>query len=145
MSTEENKALARHLYDEAWNKGNTDVIDQFLAPNFVGHDADNGLLPAEGEGREGIKRQLLAYRSAFPDVHLTIEDQIAEGDKVVSRWVATGTQAGALGRVPPTGKYSSVTGVFIDRFSNGKVVESWSNFDALGMLLQLGILPVPHA
>ena len=83
------------------------------------------------------------YRSAFPDMQLTIEDQIAEGDKVVTRWTARGTHQGELMGIPPTGKQATVTGITVGRVANGKFVESWSNFDALGMMQQLGVVPVP--
>ncbi len=145
MSTEQNKALARRLYDEAWNKGNLDIVDQLVSAGYVSHEAaDNPLLPEEGAGPEGIKQSLVTYRTAFPDVRFTIEDQIAEGDKVVTRYVASATQTGPLGRIPPTGKRASIGGIWIDRFADGKIVESWSNFDALGLLMQLGVLPVPQ-
>lgn len=91
-------------------------------------------------GREGFKQFVLMYRSAFPDMHITIEDQIAEGDKVVSRWTARGTHQGELMGIPPTGKQATVTGINIERFANGKFVEEWSNFDALGLLQQLGVV-----
>ncbi len=143
MSTDRNKALARRLYDESWNTGSTAAIDAIMAPNFISHGAENPLLPDEGGGVEGLKRGLLTYRTAFPDVHFMIEDQIAEGHRVVTRFVATGTPTGPLGRIPATGRRATVTGIYIDRFANGKSVESWSNFDALGLLAQLGVLPLP--
>ncbi len=143
MSTDQNKALARRLYNESWNAGSFAAIDEIVASNFLGHDTENPLLPDEVGGVEGIKRSLTTYRTAFPDVHFMVQDQVAEGDKVVTRFVATGTQTGPLGRIPPTGRRTTVTGIYIDRFTNGRLVESWSNFDALGLLAQLGVLPLP--
>lgn len=136
MSTEDNKALVRRGFEEIWNRGNLAVIDEFIAPNYVDHEPTTTL-----QGPEAHKQFVLMYRSAIPDLHITIEDQIAEGDKVVTRWTARGTHQGPLMGIPPTGKQAVVTG--IDRFANGKAVEAWNNFDALGMLQQLGVVPAP--
>ena len=92
---------------------------------------------------EQYKQLVTMYFSAFPDLHLTIEDQIAEGDKVVTRWTARGTHQGPFMGIPPTGKRAVVTGIAIDRFANGKFVENWNNGDDLGLLQQLGVVPVP--
>jgi predicted ester cyclase len=83
------------------------------------------------------------YRTAFPNIHVTIEDQIAEGDKVVTRWTGHGTHQGELMGIPPTNKAVTVTGIAIDRIVAGKIVEHWENFDQLGMLVQLGVVPPP--
>ena len=83
------------------------------------------------------------YRSAFPDIQFTIEDLIAEGDKIVTRYTARGTHRGDLQGIPPTGRQVTVTGIIISRFANGKFVEGWLDFDALGMLQQLGVIPAP--
>jgi steroid delta-isomerase-like uncharacterized protein len=85
-----------------------------------------------------------ALRDAFPDVHITIEDQVAEGDRVVTRWTARGTHTGAFQGIPPTGKRGSMTGIDINRFADGKVVECWTNADDLGLLQQLGVIPTPE-
>jgi predicted ester cyclase len=143
MSVEENKKLARRLIDEAWNKGNMAALDELLAADFVSHETPNPFDPPHGEGREGEKQDVLYNRTAFPDAYFTIEDQIAEGDLVVTRWTARGAHTGPLGRIPPTGRQATTTGVFIYRFADGKAVERWTNFDALGLLLQLGVLPMP--
>src|SRR2546430_2416084 len=99
MSTEENKATDRHLTEEGWNRGNTALFDELLAANYIGHDPSGPI-----HGPEGFKQLYATYRTAFPDTHLTIEDQIAEGDKVVTRWTATGTNQGSLMGLPPSGK-----------------------------------------
>ena len=138
MSTEENKAIARHVIEEGWNQGNTAVFDEVYATNYVGHDPSMTI-----QGSEGFKQVYAAYRTAFPDLHLTIEDQIAEGDKVVSRWTFRGTHRGELMGILPTGKQVTVTGIVISHFANGKIVESWFNSDDLGMLQQLGVVPMP--
>ncbi len=138
MSEEQMKTNDRRLYEEAWNQGNMSVVDDLIAPNYVGHDP---LSPIHGP--EGFKQYIEMIRSAFPDAHMTIEEQIAEGDKLVTRWTATGTHRGPLMGIPPTEKHVTVTGIVIGRYENGKVVESWGNWDTLGMLQQLGVVPAP--
>ncbi len=136
MSTEDNKANCRRWYEEVWNQGHLAVADELTAANFV----DETLQPPI-HGLEALKQFVTMFRTAFPDLHLTIEDLIAEGDKVTVRFTSTGTQRGELMGIPPTGKRATVTGINIIRFENGKGVEGWSNFDALGMLQQLGAIP----
>jgi steroid delta-isomerase-like uncharacterized protein len=139
MSTEQNKANVRRFFEEVWNKGNLDVIDELVAANHVDHDAPPGIAP----GSEGQKQFVTMYRNAFPDVHIHIEDQVAEGDRVVTRWSAHGTNTGSLFGMPATGKAATVTGTVINRWENDKNVESWNAFDQLGMLQQLGVIPTP--
>jgi len=139
MSTEDNKALDRRGFEEVWNKGNLAVIDELNAANVVTHNPPSPPM----QGTEAFKQFVQMYRSAFPDTQMTIEDQIAEGDKVVTRWTARGTHKGELMGIPPTGKQVTVTGISVSRWANGKTVESWSNFDTLGMLQQLGAVPTP--
>jgi len=136
MSTEDNKANARRFIEEVWNRGNLAVIDEITSPNYVDHDPAMTV-----QGIEGLKQFVSMYLTAYPDTHFTIEDQIAEGDTVVTRWTAHGTHKGPLMGIPPTGKQVTVTGITIDRFANGKGVESWVNYDALGMMQQLGVVP----
>ncbi len=139
MSTEDNKALDRRGFEEVWNKGNLAVVDELNDANVVTHNPPGPPL----RGTEAFKQFVLMYRRAFPDMQLTIEDQIAEGDKVVTRWTARGTHQGELMGIPPTGKQATVTGITVGRVVNGKFVESWSNFDALGLMQQLGVVPAP--
>jgi steroid delta-isomerase-like uncharacterized protein len=136
MSTEENKANNRRIYEEVWNGGNLAVVDELFAANSVFHDPSTTL-----HGPAEFKAYVTMYRNAFPDTDFTIEDVIAEGDKVVTRWIARGTHKGELQGIPPTGKQVAVTGMVATHLSNGKLVEGWSNFDALGMLQQLGVIP----
>ena len=139
--SEENKAAARRVF-EAFSTGEVDSLHEVVAEDVVDHDPQN---PRADEGLEGFKQQVAMYREAFPDLRLTIEDQIAEGDKVCSRWTAVGThQGGGLG-IPASGKTSTVTGIGIDRFEDGKIVEVWGNWDTLGMLQQIGAIPEPQA
>jgi len=140
MSTEQNKAVARRLLEEVWNKGNLKALDENVVPGAPNHDPNNPIAP----GPEGLKQVASLYRSAIPDLRFKIEQEIAEGDFVVHRITATGTQRGDLPGIPATGKYSTVTGVIITRFKDGKVAEGWSLFDQLGMLQQLGVVPKPE-
>ena len=138
MNTEENRALSRRGIEEAWNKGNLSIIDEVIVPDIVIHDLGN---PAgEIRGREAVKAQRVLFRTAFPDLHLTIEDTIAERDKVMVRFTARGTHRGELLGMVPTGKQVVVSGIAIDRYADGKVVEGWGYFDRLGLLQQLGMI-----
>jgi steroid delta-isomerase-like uncharacterized protein len=136
----ENKALARRLVEEALNAGRLEVVDELVASDFVEHDPS---LPEEVRGPAGVKELIAGYRAAFPDIHITIEDQIADGDYVVSRWSGTGTHQGELMGMPATGKQATVTGITIDRIADGRIAESWDNWDTLGMMQQLGAIPAP--
>src|SRR5947209_10646479 len=127
MSTEDNKATARSSFEEVMNNVNLAVIDEVFSPTYMLH-APSGLV----HGLEGFKQFVLGYRSAFPDALYTIEEMIAEGDKVVTRWSGTGRHLGELMGIPPTGKRATVTGISIGRYEGGKLVEEWLNFDALG-------------
>ena len=138
MSTEDNKALVRRAIEEVWNQKNLAIVDELGAADYVFHNPT-----MKTHGLEQYKQLVTMYFSAFPDVHITIEDQIAEGDKVVTRWTARGTHQGAFMGIPPTGKQAVLTGITIDRFEKGKAVETWNNADDLGMLQKLGVVPVP--
>jgi len=137
--SQENKAIARRVVDEGFGKGNLGAIDELIAPTFVNHDpAQPADLPS---GPEGVKQSITMYRAAFPDLRINVEDQIAEGDRVVTRWSASGTQQGDLMGVPATGREARATGITIDRIEGGKITESWTNWDTLGLLQQLGAIP----
>ncbi len=136
--SEDNKATARRFY-EAWTSGELDAYDEILAPNYQDHDTQN---PNAGtQGPEGAKRTAEMYRAAFSDSHFEIEQQFADGDYVVTRWTASGTHDGELMGIPPTGKQVSVSGITIDRFEGGKMVEGWTNWDTIGLMQQLGAVP----
>jgi steroid delta-isomerase-like uncharacterized protein len=139
--SEQNKAVARAVLD-AFSGGDLDSLDDVVAADAVDHDPYN---PYREEGLEGLKKVIGMYRSAFPDLQISVEDQIAEGDKVVTRWVGTGTHQGELMGAAPTGKTTVVGGIGIDRVENGKVVEAWGYWDALGMMQQLGLAGEPAA
>jgi predicted ester cyclase len=136
VSAGTNKEIVRRLVVEPW-EGNLGVIDELVAPNYVGHD------PAQPDlqGPEGIKGFVTSYLAGFPDGRITIVDQFAAGDLVATRWTGRGTQKGELIGIPPTGKQVTVSGITISRVEKGKVVEEWINWDTLGMLQQLGVVP----
>jgi len=139
MSTESNKAVARRFLEEVFGQGKLAVADEIVAPDHV--DRGPGALPGLPPGPEGSKMLVTVYRKAFPDIQFTIDEQIVEGDKVVTRWTGYGTHKGELAGIPPTGKSATVTGIGVDRIVNGKIVESWGVFDQFGMLQQLGVIP----
>jgi steroid delta-isomerase-like uncharacterized protein len=143
MSTETNKTVSRRLFEEVWNKGNLALLNEIIAKDLV--NSGPGTLPGLPTGPEGTKQLITVYRNAFPDVHFTIDEQIAEGDKVVTRWTAHGTHKGELVGIPATGKSTTVTGIGVDRIINGKIAESWGIFDQFGMMQQLGVIPMPEA
>jgi len=135
MSTEQNKALVRRFYEEVWNKGNLAVDDEIFAVDYVRHDLRPGN-PLSGP--EGQKKIASEFRAAFPDLHMTIDLMIAEGDMVMARWTTEGTNTGPWGSVPATGKHASFSAVNIFRIDNGKVVEIWNHRDDLGLMQTLG-------
>ena len=137
MSIEENKAKTRQVVEEFWNQGNMALFDKIWATNFVNHDPFHPHV----SDREGYKQWVIIVRTAFPDFKITIEDMIAEGDKVVVRWTFRGTQKGELPGIPPTGKQVTQMGININRIADGKVVESWRSADDFGLLQQLGVIP----
>lgn len=137
MSAEENKAMAHRFLEEAWGKGN--VVNEFLATNFVFHAPTSGVTP----DREGYKQWVSMTRAGLPDAQSTTEDQIAEGNNVVTRWTYRGTHKGELWGIAPTGKQVTVTGINIDRIEGGKIVEEWVEMDMLGIMQQLGAVPPP--
>jgi len=138
----DNKTVSRRFLEEVWNKGNLAVLNEIITRDHV--NSGPGTLPGLPNGPEGSKQLVTVYRNAFPDVHFTIDDQIAEGDKVVTRWTAHGTHQGELVGIPATGKSSTVTGISVDRLVNGKIAESWGIFDQFGMMQQLGVIPMPE-
>jgi len=137
MSTEENKVLGRRWIEEIWGKGNLAVVDEILASNFIFHYAPPGVAP----DREGYKQTLTMYRTSSPDMHYTVDDMVAEGDKVAIRWAGKGTHRGDLMEIAPTGKKVTITGISIIRIAGGKIVEEWTEQDMLGVLQQLGVAP----
>ena len=138
MSTEQNKALVRHMVEEIFNRGNMSRVDEFLAPDFVEREE---LPPGIPSGREGVKQLTTMLRSAFPDFKATIDDIVAEGDKVVIRQTWSGTHKGEFMGIPPTGKSVSFGVIDIIRIAGGKCVEHWGQMDSMGLMQQLGVIP----
>lgn len=136
MSTT-NKPIMQRFFAELFSDGNLRVADEIVGVNYLNHNA----VPGETPGREGLKAFVAHLRTAFPDIHFTVEDQIAEGDKVVTRWRAIGTHQAEFAGIPATGKPVDVTAINIHRISDGQIQEAWLNWDALGMMQQLGVVP----
>ena len=139
MSTEQNKSIVCRWVEEGWNKGNLAVVDQLYAPEYVQHEPP----PETVNSSEALKQYVSMFLSAFPDLYLTVEDLIVEGDKVVWRLNSKGTHKGPFMGIPATGKTGSITGIVIFRLENSRIVEGWVNIDALGLLQQLGVIPMP--
>lgn len=138
--SEENKAIVRQQEEELFTQGNLDAADEVYAPDYVGHDPSNS---EEVRGLEAAKRAASDYRQAFPDLRVTVEDLIAEGDRVAARLRFRGTHLGELDGIAPTGRRVDCTGIVISRIEEGKIAEDWANFDDLGMMRQLGLIPKP--
>lgn len=136
MSPEENKALNRRFWEEIFNQKNLAAIDELCTADFVYHSAAGPI-----HGSEAFKQFLRMYFHAFPDLHILIEDHIAEEDKVVVRNTVTGTHQGALMGIAPTGKRMRLSSIHVTRLVNGKGVEDWGNEDMLGLMQQLGVIP----
>ena len=136
MSTEENKAIVRRFFEEGPSKGDLDAANKLLAPNFILHVP----IPCS-PGIQGINDVIMACRAVFEDLNVTVEDMVAEGDKVAARFTAHGTHNGAFMGLPPTGKPIAMTGMEIFRIENGRIAELWGEANLLGLMQQLGILP----
>ena len=135
MSLEQNKAIVRRLFDEVYNAKNIALIDDLIAPDFVDHNPVAGLEP----GRAGFKQFIGLVATVFPDNRLTIDDLLAEGDRVAVRWTSYNTHTGGeFFGIPPSGRTAVFTGTTIYRVVNGKIVELWYNADTMGLLTQLG-------
>jgi steroid delta-isomerase-like uncharacterized protein len=137
MATTDNSALVRRFVEEIFNKGDLEVAAEILTPDYAHHDPTTH---EYGSGIEGFKQMISFYRQAF-DLQIVLDDQIAAGDKVVDRWTGHGTHQGEFMGLAPTGKKISATGISIHRIADGKIAETWNNYDALGMLQQLGVIP----
>jgi predicted ester cyclase len=137
----ENKALVRRFYEEI-DKGNEEAMDELVAEDYLDHSPPP--FPGLASGREGVKQAIKLFWKATPGYH-QIEDQIAEGDKVVTRLTAYGAHEGDLPGIPRTGNKLEMTATVIHRVANGKIAEKWANKDVLGFLQQLGVIPKPDA
>jgi steroid delta-isomerase-like uncharacterized protein len=138
--SEHNKMLVSRGIEEIWNRGNFDLIEEFVASDYAGHSS-----MAETSGPQEAAQFFASLRAAFSGLHFTIEDQFAEDDKVATRWRARGTFTGEFQGIPPTGKQGDITGITISRIANGRAVEGWTSLDELGLMRQLGVIPSPEA
>jgi steroid delta-isomerase-like uncharacterized protein len=139
MSTEENKAVVRRYYDEVLNGRNLDVIDALAVEDYVEHDP----FPGQGNGRQDLKARAKLILDAFNPVRFTLEQVIAEEDKVVVRWSQTATQSGSFMGIPPTGKEFTIAGIDIHTVRGGRMAEHWHVVDQLALMQQLGLIPQP--
>jgi steroid delta-isomerase-like uncharacterized protein len=133
--SEQNKAHIKRVIDEVYNRGDLSVVDEVAARDMIIHAPSQDI-----RGSAGAKQYVSAFRAGFPDLHFTIEDQVAEGDTVVTRWTARGTHRGEFQGVPATGRKIQLAGTDIDRIVGGKVVECWAHVDELGLMRQLGVV-----
>jgi steroid delta-isomerase-like uncharacterized protein len=140
MSTEENKAIIRRMTEEFYNQGNVESAERFFAATYVHHD------PASPHvrGRDGLKQVVRAFLAGCPDLHITIDQLLAEGDMVTKRWTYHATHTGDLAGLPPTGKRIAMSGLELFRLEGGKIVECWLGYDNLSLMHQLGIIPTPE-
>jgi steroid delta-isomerase-like uncharacterized protein len=138
MSLSENKALARRVLDEVWSRGRLELADDLLAPDFVGRP---GGLGEPFTGPEAAKEFIGRLREGFPDITFSLDDMVAEGDLVATRWTATGTHEGEFMGVEPTERRTTIEGMTFFRFDDGTIVEGWTQPDALGLMRGIGAVP----
>src|SRR3954451_8345586 len=133
----DNAQVIDRINQEAFNAGNADILDELVADDFVEHDP----MPDATPDREGVKKLIRELRTAFPDLHLEVEEQVVAGDRVVERWVCTGTHEGMFMGIAPTHRHVEIRGMDMSRLQDGRLAEHWTNADMLGMLQQLGVVP----
>jgi steroid delta-isomerase-like uncharacterized protein len=137
VSTEENKTIMRRFFERVFNRGDLSVADEIVAPDYEQHDAS----PGERPGLEGLKASVTDTRTAFPDVVYTIDDLIAEGDRVVTRWTLSGTHQADFAVIPATGALVTFSAINIHRIIDSKIREMWLKYDTLNVMQQLGVIP----
>jgi steroid delta-isomerase-like uncharacterized protein len=130
--------ISRRVFEDIWNNKKLNVVDELMAASYVHHDPQSTVVIS---GIDGYKQFVEHYLRAFPDLHFTIEDEFGDEQTIVSRWTATGTHRGDLPGIPRTGRPISITGMTIARVRNVRFIESWSNWDTLGLMQQLGAVP----
>lgn len=138
MPASDHASISRRRVEDIMNKGRLDVAEEIFTRTYVEHDPFNP--PDLGKGPAFVRQHAAMYRTAFPDLKCTVEAVYSVGDHVVMRWSAMGTQKGPLGDLQPRNKKAKVTGITIDRFSGDKIAESWTSWDSLGLLQQLGVV-----
>jgi len=138
--SEKNKRIARRVFEDVQSQGNQALIQELVTEDYVGHTPIGDI-----HGPEGAKQFTSMLRAGFPDFQVMVEAQISEGDLVATRWTSRGTHNGEFQGVPPTGKRMSMSGMTIFRIANDKLVEGWTQPDLLGMMQQLGLVPLPES
>lgn len=133
----QNKLILRRFFEELFNQGNLAAADEIVSESYINHNA----APGETPGRRGLTQFVTALHAAFRDLNFAIADQIAEGDKVTTRWTLSAIHTGAFAGIPATGKLVAITAINIHRVVDGQIQEGWLNWDALGLLQQLGVVP----
>jgi steroid delta-isomerase-like uncharacterized protein len=133
----DNATIMERIDEEAFNRGNVDVVDELVADGYVEHDP----MPGTPPDRDGLKAMIRGLHEAFPDFHMDVEDRIVAGDKVVERWSCTGTQDGEFMGIQPTHRHIEVRGMDISRLEDGRLAEHWTQVDMMSMLQQLGAMP----
>jgi steroid delta-isomerase-like uncharacterized protein len=141
MASQDAKELVRRYFEQIWNRGNLEIVDQLFTPDFVRHGP--ALEGGEVRGPEGLKQLVRLYRGSFPDLNVPIDEQIGEGEVVVTRWTAQGSHQGELMGIAPTGRRATVPGIIIDRIAGGRIAEEWASYDGLSMLQTIGAIPAP--
>ncbi|MGZ4138522.1 MAG: ester cyclase [Actinomycetota bacterium] len=139
MSQPDTKVIVRRYYEEVFNQRNVDIADDLAVEDYVEHDP----FPGQGNGRSDLKARVQAILAAFNPLHFTVEDIVAEGDRVVVRWSQTGTHTGNFMGIPPTGKTFSIAGIDIHELREGRMAEHWHVVDLFALLQQLGVIPAP--
>jgi steroid delta-isomerase-like uncharacterized protein len=134
----ENKTIVHRLYEEVWNKRKLEVVDELISPS---HALQDPIVSGSQVGPELYKRRVVELTTGFPDLRFTIEDTIAEKEKFVVSWIISGTHKGEFMEIPATGRKISVEGITIHHIRNGKILDSYARWDALGLMRQLGVIP----
>jgi steroid delta-isomerase-like uncharacterized protein len=137
MSIDSRDSLIRRIFEGAFNQGDLAVVDEVLTPDYFAHAAF-GSAP---NGPQGLKVLIVMFRTAFPDLHCTVDDEIREGDQFAARWTLRGTHKGSFLDTPPTGRPVEAQGIIFGRTENGRIAEDWTLFDQMGVLQQLGLVP----
>jgi steroid delta-isomerase-like uncharacterized protein len=139
MQASQNTRIVLDLLESGWNRGDMAAIDRAVAEGHIEHEPDG----TDEVGRGHFSETVHTYRAAFPDMRIWVDDQLADGDRVVIRWTASGTHRGDLNGIPATGRTAKVSGVYIHKLADGQITESWTMFDQIGLLVQLGVLVLP--
>jgi steroid delta-isomerase-like uncharacterized protein len=136
--SEQNKTIARRVLDALWNQEHFAFVDEMVASDYDGHSS------TVFHGPDGAIQFVPKMRHAFPDFRFTVEEQIAEADRVVTRWTIRGTHEGEFQGVPASGRHMTMTGITVFRVANGKLIEGWTNEDLLGLMVRIGAIPAPE-